>query len=323
MICNKCGGNIEEQAAFCPFCGNALNVAQNGYGQPNTPPPYGQQPYGQQPPYQQPYGQPYGYYPPPPPPPPYGVPFQPITRVHTLLRNLFTSSSYFALCVLNTIMTAITFLSSQGADLLSILVVVEMWILRDYALKQKPPFDVAKQLKTLKIVTTINYVIIWVAVGILAIVGVVMMTLGDLTSEIPSFTEIMPGFEGEILDFLFLNGFILGIAFWIIAVLMALYNIFFVGNCQKLADSVYRSCETGLQMVEKLGTVRKWFKVMGVLNIISAATSFTSLFSFFFPLNIVMMIASLVSSGLNGAIYLLFAKCLGEFEDSLYSNTNI
>ena len=215
------------------------------------------------------------------------------------------------------------FLSSQGVDLLSILVVVEMWILRDYAIKQKPPCDIAKQLKTLKIVATINYVIIWVAVGFLAVAGIVMTSLGDITSEILSFTEIVPGFEGEMLDFVFLNGVVLGVALWIVAILLALYNIFFIGNCRKLANSVYRSCETGLQAVEKLGTVRKWFKVMGVLQIVVAVLSVTNLFSFLFPLNVAVMTASLVSSGLSGAINLLFAKCLGEFEDSLHSNTNI
>ena len=61
-ICTKCGSQIEDTAAFCPVCGNAMNAQQNQYQQPTYQQPTYQAPQYQQPNYQQPYyQQPYPY----------------------------------------------------------------------------------------------------------------------------------------------------------------------------------------------------------------------------------------------------------------------
>lgn len=340
MFCNKCGKQGEDGMRFCPFCGEPVAMHQASPPPPPYTPPYnnggqyGQQqqqpygqPYGQQPYSQQPYGQQqYGYPPPPPPPTYYGAPYQPyqpITRVHTVLKNVFESQVYFALCVINTVIGVISLSSSGGADLLSILVIALLWILRDIAVKQKHPSQLVKHLKTLKVVTVVHYVILWVAVAILGIVGFTFLFIPSSPFEAIDITEVMSGFEAEILETVLGFSALLGLAFMILAGVLALYNIYFIGNCKKLAESVVRSCETGLPMFEKIDTVRKWFKVMGIFNLISAVTSFTSLFSFFFPLNVAIMIESLISGSLSAVLYLLFAKCLNDMKALLYGQTNI
>ncbi|MCR4593787.1 MAG: zinc ribbon domain-containing protein [Clostridiales bacterium] len=63
-ICTKCGAQIDDNAAFCPVCGNQENAQQAQYQQPQYQQPQYQQPQYQQPQYQQPqyqYQQPYPY----------------------------------------------------------------------------------------------------------------------------------------------------------------------------------------------------------------------------------------------------------------------
>lgn len=65
MICKNCSATIDDNAAFCPYCGTATEVAQNNQQQPNaqyqqdnqyyySPQPNAQQPNYQQGNYQQP-----------------------------------------------------------------------------------------------------------------------------------------------------------------------------------------------------------------------------------------------------------------------------
>lgn len=56
MFCKYCGKEIDENAAFCPFCGAEQRDESAGQEeQPRQAPPYGQPHY---PPYQQPYRDP-------------------------------------------------------------------------------------------------------------------------------------------------------------------------------------------------------------------------------------------------------------------------
>ena len=60
-ICTKCGAQIDDNAAFCPVCGNQENAQQAQYQQPQYQQPQYQQPQYQQPQYQYQYQQPYPY----------------------------------------------------------------------------------------------------------------------------------------------------------------------------------------------------------------------------------------------------------------------
>lgn len=57
MICNKCGMQNNDDAAFCLNCGESFSAQQGQNSQPNQQwqQPYNQQPYGQQIPYRNPY----------------------------------------------------------------------------------------------------------------------------------------------------------------------------------------------------------------------------------------------------------------------------
>lgn len=236
-----------------------------------------------------------------------------------LINKLLTSSTFFALCVVYTVISAIDIVSSSGVDLVSVLVVVFMWILRDSAFKQKPPTDIVKSFKVLNVVTTVCYVLVWVAVGLVTLVAFITLVSADFLSSVSLFDDVAYGVEAEIIE-LFLSGASWLVIFMIIiAVLLALYNVYFIGNCRKCAESFVRSCETGYSMFEKMDTVKKWFKTLGIINIAIAAISVIGMFSLIPLVGFAVAIASLLSYGLNGALYLLFAKCFDEFEMSFYS----
>ena len=57
MICNSCGGQVNDNESVCPYCGQPLTPQAPPQGQPYRQPVYQQPPY-QQPPYQQPVYQP-------------------------------------------------------------------------------------------------------------------------------------------------------------------------------------------------------------------------------------------------------------------------
>ncbi len=305
MFCSNCGKQVEEGSRFCPLCGRQLSYEAVA--------PVVQQPEAQQQPaepeQQVNAGQPHVV------PPPF---FNPITRLHILMWNMLMGGPYLTLCIINTVVTVLGY-TSGNIDIISTIVVVMMWLLRDCASKRKPPMEMAKNLKGLKIIATINYVVLWVLVGLLVVAGCGVMFVTDWIADDMTFlNEIMTGYEAVVLEAILSSGFLLGIVLIIIAVLVALYNIFFMGNCCKCAESFIRSCETGFPVFEKIGTLIKWFRVLGLFNILSAALSFTNVFTFRFPLGIVFMIASFFSSIIVGATYLLIAKCLDEFEKSLY-----
>ncbi len=258
MFCIKCGKQIEEQGRFCPFCGEPVTpVAQptyNQYGQQYgyTPPqnngqPYGQQygqPYGQQPPYQQPYGQP--YYAPPPPPP--------VTPVHMALKNVFLSNVFKTACIMSTIYTVITFLSSILAGLLPLLMTIAMWELRKVALENRHPYEFVKQLNLLKTVSLIQYILGWVIVGIYIIAFFIMCVGIGIAASSMFFTTT--------------DLFLIMVFIGLVTAIIVIYNISFCGNCLKLAKSLEQSAISGICVVEKLDTVRRWLNFFAISSVV-------------------------------------------------------
>ncbi len=287
MFCYKCGKQVEQGAMFCPFCGTALNSA------PQTPPVT--QP-------TQPVNSDYtqGAY--PPPPPPYGVPFE--TGVHALLRNLFSGSAFLALCVVTTIVAVLRF------DILTIIAVVFFWMLRSDAINRKPPFEIAGRLRVLKILTIIQYVFSWIAVGILVLYLLILM-LGVFGILILMLNEPL---DGAIMFAMTVVG-VVCVAF---VAFMVVYTIFFWGSCRKCADSFVRSCETGMPMFEKLSTVRKWFIASGVLSVFGSLGSFSYLFAENIVIGVILTSAIFLSNILFSILYFLIAKVIGDLETSLY-----
>lgn len=303
MTCNKCGKTFEEQVRFCPFCGEP--ISNNLGGQPpfdqNTYPynnaPFGGAPYGQPP---------YGY--------PYAPQSMPVTGVHTLLKESFSGSLFYAMCVIFTVLPILSVMVSVLADsvsfpVLDIIIVVFMWKLRDAALKSSHPSEFVTPLKAFKIITSIIYVVYWVLVGFSAVAGLGLMLGGNIEKFVDFST--VEEYERPMVEFILEYIEIFGVAMLIMAAVFAVINIFFIGNCRKCADSVIHSCLSGQPLFVKLTTVANWMLVLGVLNVLGSFGTFA------YTVGIMSAFILFASNVLSGVGFILLSRWLKKLDITL------
>lgn len=94
---------------------------------------------------------------------------------------------------------------------------------------------------------------------------------------------------------------VIGILMLFGAVIATLVNIFFTGNLHKLTKSACLSVANGSGEIKKIGTVKIWFLVLGILSAISALSSMI------FP-----YVA--IPAGCKGASYIIAYILLDRFE---------
>lgn len=146
-------------------------------------------------------------------------------------------------------------------------------------------------------------ILIWVAVGILAVCGVIVLIMSpvsaafpeafmsELAEELrdidpslyfyittPNGTQTFDLFDADSLSPAVVTTLvaIIGIVLLVIAAVFTLLNIFYFRNVHKLTKSVCVSFESGTYSLAKLKTAKTWFLVMGILDAVSFPSSLSS-----------------------------------------------
>ena len=133
-----------------------------------------------------------------------------------------------------------------------------------------------KSLRSTSGTTFAMYIVMWVAVGILGLCGLLLLVAGnalggsimgslvdELGSDAAIFYELGLGSAGAAFAFI-------AIIVLIIAGLLAVYNIFFIGGLHKFAKSIYTSAQNGFENIEKANSCSIWLLVIGIISVIGS-----------------------------------------------------
>lgn len=212
------------------------------------------------------------------------------------LEKILCSGSFLALTIITTVQAAASLLGGE-IEVFSVLFCIGFWLIYSAAKKG----TLAENRTGLSMVSgtvKAEFILIWVAVGIMAVCGVIVLIMSplagaapeaflqELTEELrdtdlnfyfhlttPEGTQAFNLFDSATLSPAVITAFmaLLGVVLLIIAAVFTLLNIFYFRNVHKLTKSACVSFESGVYNLAKLKTVKTWFLVMGIFGALSLA----------------------------------------------------
>lgn len=207
------------------------------------------------------------------------MPDVPQNEVLCFLKEKFVASNFTVATVLLTVGAALGVISGT-LPVIEILTVIALWMLISAAKGNKPLTGYTGGLTTARVAVQIQRIFSWIAVGALAVSGVLIAVLGVVAAELigteevfatPEFSYylgLLGGYDiADIGGALFV---IMGIVFVIMAVVTALFNVFMMGSFLKCARSFENSAKIGKLMIDKLESTRGWIIFIGVIECMSA-----------------------------------------------------
>ncbi len=206
--------------------------------------------------------------------------------VWNILREAFSSKLFLAACILMSVQLLLSLAIPNGSlNVFAVLGTVSMWILYSNAVKNREITRFVGPVKTLKIIAKIEYVLMWVLIGAFVVLAIVCLASPDVINELINNPEISVMFGTESIDIGLMSEnimiFRIAIAVGLIfaCVLLALYNIFYVRNLTKCAESFELTAQNNSLLLNKLGTVKAWLMVIGVCGAFSAFVEFPTSFN--------------------------------------------
>ena len=194
-----------------------------------------------------------------------------------LLKTWFSSPLTLTLAILVTVVAVLSAIGG-GIPLFQVLIAIGLWIAYAAAKAsdtRMSPTGLKMISGTLKAVK----IILWVAVGLCAVSALIMLVSASSIPAIsaydlfnsPYFSVVPEEYAYLIYNLLSVVTVsamftVLGLIVLAIAVVLALFNVFFYRNAHKLAKSVSVSCETGLLRLAKHSTVKAWMIVFAVIQ---------------------------------------------------------
>jgi len=268
MYCSNCGFTPPENssASFCPNCGTPLQQGE-----------YQQYSYTEDAPgadsgtsQQYTYG---GYE-------PYAT-RSTETPAGEAVKKAAASSLFMALCVTLTV-GAFLPLINGGVKLVGILFCIAAWMVFTAATKPAPMpiggFRVAcAAVKVLRIFSWITIVAL-IAGGTACLIGLSMADINWLMSQLEFEDTALQQWVFDNIDMMggFMAAFFIGV-FYVSAAVILLFNLTFFKQLQIMFRSFYNSVESGVLRLEKVSACYKWLFVIGVLDVISAFNTVTSI----------------------------------------------
>jgi len=194
---------------------------------------------------------------------------------------MLKSGLFLTLCILVSASAAFG-ISAGTVPILNILATIFLWLV--FSKARKNQLDI-KNLRCLSGVVYASYVINWVIVGIFGFVGVICATFSDFMTSKVDFFEIIDEIREEIPQLedganIIINNtnislFMKIIAFVIIilAVFVALFNVFGIKKIHSFTKSFYQSAAANENMLQRVNATTGWLLFLGIVSAIGALGS--------------------------------------------------
>lgn len=258
MKCLNCGYERDGDFTFCPSCGT--KAAETAYATPNVN----------------------------------AGPTVAPAPASTFKAPAFLKDNLFlTVCILTTVGAAAA-LFSGNLSVISVLSSIFLWLIYSTAREDNPAF--LKHMRSISGTIFANYVINWVLCGLCAFCGLIVTTTfslgsraflyGDIFSELVDALYDSMGSEWteEFLEiFSSVTAFgiatilsIVGVILLLVAVAIALFNVFGTRSIHKFAQSLYLFGMNQTNTLVKFEAAKNWMLVFGIFNGLSALSSLSN-----------------------------------------------
>jgi hypothetical protein len=245
MRCIRCGFESENTPRFCPNCGYELNPTPPGWDNaPNIPtaPP---------------------------------VPENPAADA---ILKVLRSNLFLVICILISVGALMSMAAGGGVPVVQILLAVFLWL--TYSQAYKGAADAA-HLRCVSGTVYAQYVITYVAAGLVALCGLIFAAAVTMIADSPElYNEILTGMQLDPDVEAIVSGILTGmpgtvvmVIFLVVAVLMVVINIFSLRYIHRFAKSVYRSILDRRLTLDSANIARTWLFVMGGFSAVSALSA--------------------------------------------------
>ena len=218
-----------------------------------------------------------------------------------LLTDTFSSSVFLAATILLTVHVGLALISGS-IPILTLLAIIAMWMGRSAAIKRNAS-GFLKPLKLLSGVAKAQFIIMWVLVGLIGLIGVVSIVgvniFSNLNVQLSGRLSSIPSIPAGV------SLLVIGVAFIIAAVLVALINIFCYRTFSKTAHSLVTSYTSGRIEIVSLRATKAWLLVIAILTAPGALSSLPGSVGAFF------------ANGVLCAAYILLFIIAKKTDDSL------
>lgn len=184
-------------------------------------------------------------------------------------------SLFLVICILFSV-SVVMALANDSLSVPSILIAVFLWL--TYAQSQKDIAD-AKHLRCISGAVYANYVITYVAAGLVLLLGVIFTAAFSLIAGDPGLIE---GMLADVADvdigaltemFAIIPSAVILVVFAIVAAIIVVMNVFSMRYIHRFAQSVYKSIEAGALNLKYVDTAKIWLFVFGGFSAISCLSS--------------------------------------------------
>ena len=195
---------------------------------------------------------------------------QPNPAAQSILGAL-KDSLFLVICILFSI-SVVMALANDSLSVPNILIAVFLWL--TYAQGRKDIAD-AKHLRCVSGAVYANYVIAYVAAGLILVVGIICTVAFGLIAGDPS---LMEGMLADVTDvdlgaltevFAVVPSALILVVFVIVAAIIVVLNIFSLRYIHRFAQSVYKSIEAGALNLKHVNAARNWLFIFGGFSAIS------------------------------------------------------
>ena len=284
MFCQNCGFNLDDNAAFCPNCGNAVAKADASIYTSTAPvaTPAPEQTYAAP---QQNYTTPQPVY--NVPQPTYNAP-QPtfLNPITARFNTAFSNALFLVVCILVTVSTVFSSFTptdtsqSFSPDVLGILFSIFLWI--TFVSAKKGNVSV-KSLRSTSGIVLAMYILMWVVIGLFVIAGAIFLVIGNDAGKFLEAVMVELPYEtryeiANIISELGISSIddilvFFAIVAFVSAGIATVLNILFYGSLRKFAKTLYTSALNGADSIKKASVCSIWLLIVGIFT---ALTIFNS-----------------------------------------------
>lgn len=266
MNCIKCGKEIPDNSAFCPFCSNPVAKSVDDFKTETAENPTVENADAE--------GQ-----------------TVIVNPVREKILPFFKDSLFLAMCILVSVSTVFS-VFSKNISVLHILFTIFLWLI--FSKAKQNAIDI-KNMRNVSGTVFAYYVIIWVAIGITALGSVLsiigLVAAGNAVGFSRLLNQILSKSSGviggsDILSNLISGSMIAAIAIAFIIIILvcciaaSLINIFAMRNIHKFARSLYVSAANGVFAFEEVKATTIWLLILGIFRGINSLTTINDLTAF-------------------------------------------